>query len=61
VHPTQISQWKRQALDGLPDIFISHTSSQAKTAETLIASLFQQVDQLKVQVDHLAEKVRSAH
>jgi len=61
VHPTQISQWKRQALDGLPDIFISHTNSQTKTEETLIVSLFQQVDQLKVLVNHLAEKVRSAH
>jgi putative transposase len=30
VHPTQISQWKRQLLDGLPDLFSSRRGKGAR-------------------------------
>ena len=39
VHPTQITQWKKQALDGLPDLFSTRESRQAKSEEALIANL----------------------
>src|SRR5216110_1510667 len=50
VHPTQISQWKRQALDGLPTVYSAPASEQQKSEEELIANLYQQIGQLKVQV-----------
>ena len=53
VHPTQIAQWKKQALDGLPDLFSSQADKREKSEEALIASLYQQIGQLKVQVDWL--------
>jgi putative transposase len=53
VHPTQIAQWKKQALDGLPELFSAQASKQEKSEEALIASLYQQIGQLKVQVDWL--------
>ncbi len=53
VHPTQIAQWKKQALDGLPDLFSTRRSDQARSEEELIANLYQQIGQLKVQVDWL--------
>ena len=56
VHPTQIAQWKKQALDGLPEIFSSGKSKQEQNEEALIASLYQQIGQLKVQVDWLETK-----
>jgi len=56
VHPTQIAQWKKQALDGLPELFSSGKSKQEHNEETLIASLYQQIGQLKVQVDWLEKK-----
>ncbi len=59
VHPTQIAQWKKQALDGLPDLFSTRASHQAKSEEALIASLYQQIGQLKVQVDWLEKKSKS--
>ncbi len=31
VHPTQIAQWKKQAMDGLPDLFSTRRSDQAKS------------------------------
>lgn len=61
VHPTQIAQWKKQALDGLPDIFSTRASDQRKTEEELIASLYQQIGQLKVQVDWLEKKSKPLH
>ena len=59
VHPTQIAQWKKQALDGLPTVFSTRASDRAKSEEALIASLYQQIGQLKVQVDWLEKKSKA--
>ena len=61
VHPTQIAQWKKQALDGLPDLFSTRRSEQAKSEEALIATLYQEIGQLKVQVDWLEKKSKAIH
>src|SRR5437588_3401203 len=61
VHPTQIAQWKKQVLDGLPELFSMRRSEQASSEEALIASLYQQIGQLKVQVDWLEKKSRAIH
>ena len=61
VHPTQIAQWKKQALDGLPTVFSPRTSEQQKSEEELIATLYQQIGQLKVQVDWLEKKSKVLH
>lgn len=56
VHPTPIAQWKKQALDELPHIFSTRASEREKTDETLIANLYQQIGQLKVELDWLKKK-----
>ena len=61
VHPTQIAQWKKQALDGLPDVFSTRASEHQKSQEELIATLYQQMGQLKVQVDWLEKKSKLLH
>jgi putative transposase len=61
VHPTQIAQWKKQALDGLPELFSTRRSDQANSEEALIASLYQQIGQLKVQLDWLEKKSKALH
>ena len=53
VHPTQIAQWKKQALDSLPNVFSTRASEHQKSEEELIATLYQHIGQLKVQVDWL--------
>jgi putative transposase len=50
VHPTQIAQWKKQALDELPGVFVRPGSGREKSEEALIANLYQQIGQLKVKV-----------
>ena len=61
VHPTQIAQWKKQALDGLPDVFSTQRIDQAQQEEALIASLYQEIGQLKVQVDWLGKKSKALY
>jgi transposase len=56
VHTTQITQWKKQVLDELPQIFGRPAAERAKNEEALIASLYQQIGQLKVEVDFLKKK-----
>lgn len=56
VHPTQIAQWKKQALDELPGIFERPNGERARSEEALIANLYQQIGQLKVEVDFLKKK-----
>jgi transposase-like protein len=56
VHTTQIPQWKKQVLDELPQIFAHPAAERAKNEDALIASLYQQIGQLKVEVDFLKKK-----
>jgi transposase-like protein len=58
VHSTQITQWKKQVLDELPEIFErpGPGSGRAKNDDSLIASLYQQIGQLKVETDFLKKK-----
>jgi transposase-like protein len=56
VHPTQITQWKKQALDELPQIFESQRGEQKKNEEALTATLYQEIGQLKMQLDWLKKK-----
>ncbi len=56
VHPTQIHQWKKHLLDELPSIFSSRRAQSQKEQEDLTASLYQQIGQLKVELDWLKKK-----
>ncbi len=56
VHPTQIQQWKKQLLEELPNIFSRKRTSKAKETEELTAQLYQQIGQLKVELDWVKKK-----
>ena len=53
VHPTQIAQWKKQVLEELPQIFSSRREKAEQAKEELKAALYQQIGQLKVELDWL--------
>jgi transposase-like protein len=57
VHPTVISQWKRQLLDGAPEIFRRGSGATGKTEEELTTPLFEEIGRLKVEVDWLKKKL----
>lgn len=53
VHQTQIAQWKKQVLDELPHFFSPYQRQREKTDEALIAAFYQEIGQLKVELDWL--------
>lgn len=57
VHASQINQWKKQVLDELPGIFSSRRAQGRKDQEELTAQLYQQIGQLKVEVDWLKKNL----
>ncbi len=56
LHPVQIQQWKKHLLDGLPVLFSCKRDRAHQQQEELTAQLYQQIGQLKVEVDWLKKK-----
>jgi transposase-like protein len=57
VHPVQIAQWKRQLLDASAGVFESGVSGRReRDQEQLVEQLYQEIGQLKVEVDWLRKK-----
>ncbi len=56
VHPTQIVQWKKQLMDSLPEIFSVRRKKEQQEQEVLTNELYQQIGQLKVELDWLKKK-----
>lgn len=56
VHVTQVKQWKRQALDALPELFSNKTKVLQVDYESQLAELYQQIGRLKVENDFLKKK-----
>jgi putative transposase len=56
VHPHQITQWKKHAIEGLPDILSDRRQRRTEDQEELVSQLYQQIGQLKVELDWLKKK-----
>jgi len=56
VHATQIGQWRKRALAGLPELFSSKRERESQDVEDLTEELYQQIGRLKVEVDFLKKK-----
>ena len=56
VHPTQIIQWKKQLLESLPDVFNNSPQKDRQKQDELTEHLYQQIGQLKVELDWLKKK-----
>jgi len=56
VYPNQVSTWKRELLEGIGDIFVDKRRKESKPDEGLVPQLYQQIGQLKVEVDWLKKK-----
>ena len=56
VHPTQIALWKKQLLESLPEIFSNSRQKDRHRQDELTEHLYQQIGQLKVELDWLKKK-----
>lgn len=56
VHPNQVTNWKRQAIDGAPALFADRRSQPDTSESALKAELYQQIGQLQVEVEWLKKK-----
>lgn len=56
VHSSQIGRWRKQALAEFPKIFSSDRKREERSTEELQSQLYQQIGQLKVELDWLKKK-----
>jgi transposase-like protein len=56
VHPTLVTHWKKQLLEGAAEIFSNGRRAAADADEELRAELYQQIGKLQVEVDWLKKK-----
>lgn len=57
LHRSLLTRWKKEALEGLPEIFSTKRKKTKNDDENLINELYKQIGQLKVENDWLKKKV----
>jgi len=58
VHPSQITEWKRQVLEVMPDVFGRRKAADARASEEHEARLYEQVGKLQVELEWMKKKAR---
>jgi putative transposase len=56
VHPNQITKWKKRLQEGASEIFSNGDRGSLRQQEALTDRLYQQIGQLKVELDWLKKK-----
>ena len=56
VNPNLIAKWKKQALEGLPEVFRQPHNGDRSVAEAEKDELFKQIGQLKVELEWLQKR-----
>ncbi len=56
VHANQISSWKRQLLDGVPELFADGRRRKPDESSANEQELFEQIGRLKMEVEWLKKK-----
>jgi transposase-like protein len=57
VHPVQVFQWKKQAVEELPCVFADRRGQAERAAAHEKAELFEQIGRLKMELEWLKKKV----
>ncbi len=58
VHPNQVSTWKRQAMDGLNEVFSNGVGRAGRDHESEVHDLHAKIGQLTVERDFLARGLK---
>jgi transposase-like protein len=57
VHPVQISQWKKQLLDGAESLFRDGRHRDAEDGQAIQAELYERIGRLNMEVEWLKKSV----
>jgi transposase-like protein len=57
VHPVQISQWKKQLLGGVEDLFRDGRRHEREDSEVRQAELYEQIGRLNMEIEWLKKRV----
>jgi transposase len=56
VHPNMVAQWKKQAMEELPQLFNDRRARKEKEGEHEKAELYEQIGRLKMELEWLKKK-----
>jgi len=56
VHPNQVTNWKKQAAEGMASLFVDRRSKVDNSEEVLKAELYEQIGRLQVELDWLKKR-----
>ena len=61
VHPNQITEWKRQVLEAMPEVFGRRRAADAKASEQHEARLYEQVGKLQMELEWMKKNSTAWH
>ena len=53
IHPNQVSAWKKEALEGLPDVLADKRTTKGRDKDACEAELYKQIGRLTMEVEFL--------
>ena len=56
IHPVQVSQWKKEVAERLPEVFAGKPDADAAAAKKREQELFEQIGRLKMELEWLKKK-----
>jgi putative transposase len=60
VHPTQVSQWRRELVEGAEEVFGREGRREAREQGALVADLYEQIGRLQMELEWMKKKLPSS-
>jgi transposase-like protein len=56
IHPVQVSQWKKEVMEKLPEVFAGKADHDAEAAKEREKELYEEIGRLKMELEWLKKK-----